>query len=162
RRVIILGSTGSIGVSCLDVIASLEDQFEAYGLSAHTGAEALYEQVSRWRPRYAVLTDPMAARKFAEQPLPSRTRFLQGVDGIGRMVADAEAEIAVTAIVGAAGLMGPWLALEAGKTVAVANKETLVMAGSLVMELAASRGARVLPVDSEHSAIFQALQAGQP
>ncbi|MBI3410398.1 MAG: 1-deoxy-D-xylulose-5-phosphate reductoisomerase [Planctomycetes bacterium] len=162
HRVVILGSTGSIGASCLDVIASLEDRFEAFGLSAHTSAEALYEQVQRWQPRYAVLTDPRAARNFAEQRLPSRTCFLQGVEGIGRMVADADADIVVTAIVGAAGLTGTWLALEAGKTVAVANKETLVMAGSLVMELAASRGARVLPVDSEHSAIFQALQAGQP
>src|SRR5262249_4186968 len=130
------------------------------GLSAHTSAEALYEQVQRWHPRYAVLTHQKAARKFAEQPLPTRTCFLQGADGVGRMVTDTDTDIVVTAVVGAAGLTVTWLALEAGKTVAVANKETLVMAGPLVMELAASRGARVLPVDSEHSAIFQALQAG--
>ena len=87
--------------------------------------------------------------------------LLRGPDGVARMVTDAEVDTVVTAIVGAAGLAGTWAALEAGKTVAVANKETLVMAGALVMELAARRGGRLLPVDSEHSAIFQAMQ-GSP
>jgi 1-deoxy-D-xylulose-5-phosphate reductoisomerase len=88
--------------------------------------------------------------------------LLHGEEGVATMVAHPEVDVVVTAIVGAAGLTGTWLALEAGKTVAVANKETLVMAGPLVMDLAARKGARVLPVDSEHSAIFQALQAGRP
>jgi 1-deoxy-D-xylulose-5-phosphate reductoisomerase len=86
---------------------------------------------------------------------------LRGLDGIKKMVSDPEVDVVVTAIVGAAGLMGTWTALEAGKTVAIANKETLVMAGPLVMDMAAKSGSRVLPVDSEHSAIFQAMQAGK-
>src|SRR5205814_7639781 len=82
-----------------------------------------------------------------------------GLDGIRRAVSDAETHVVVSAIVGAAGLTGTWAALEAGKTVALANKETLVMAGPLVMRLAAERGGKLLPVDSEHSAVFQALQS---
>src|SRR4029077_10610174 len=88
--------------------------------------------------------------------------LLDGEDGVARMVQAPEVDVVVTAIVGAAGLSGTMLALEAGKTVAVANKETLVMAGALVMDLASRTGARVLPVDSEHSAIFQAMSAGKP
>src|SRR4029077_12137719 len=87
--------------------------------------------------------------------------LLTGPEGIARMVADPEVDVVLSAIVGAAGLEGTWAALEAGKTVAVANKETLVMAGPLVMELAARKHATVLPVDSEHSAIFQAMQGGR-
>jgi 1-deoxy-D-xylulose-5-phosphate reductoisomerase len=157
--VVILGSTGSIGTSCLDVIDHLGDRFEVLGLSAHTSYEALRQQVKRWQPRYAVVTEPQGGWSCREN---SSTRFLAGVEGIGTMVVDPDVDIVVTAIVGSAGLTGTWLALEAGKTVAVANKETLVMAGPLVMELARERGARVLPVDSEHSAIFQALHAGRP
>ncbi len=161
RRVVVLGSTGSIGTSCLDVIDHLEDRLEAVGLSAHTSLELLQQQVERRQPRYVTVTDDKAARRFREITLPSGTRLLQGIDGVATMVKDPDVDVVVTAIVGSAGLMGTWLALEAGKTVAVANKETLVMAGPLVMDLAKRRGARVLPVDSEHSAIYQALQAGR-
>ena len=107
-------------------------------------------------------TDPQAARELARQTLPAGTRLLDGDDAIGVMVSDPAVDVVLTAIVGAAGLTGTWLALQAGKTVAVANKETLVMAGPLVMELAAAKKARILPVDSQHSAIFQAMQSGQP
>src|SRR5258708_27194332 len=101
------------------------------------------------------MTAPQAASKLEKQTLPASTRLLNDEDAIATMVRDPEVDIVLTAIVGAAGLTGTWLALEAGKTVAVANKETLVMAGQLVMELAEKNNARVLPVDSEHSAIFQ-------
>src|SRR5207302_3635468 len=114
----------------------------------------------RWQPRYVTVTDEHAAARFQAERLPGRSRILQGVDGIAEMVSDPEVDVVVAAIVGAAGLTGTWAALEAGKTVAVANKETLVMAGPLVMELAARRGGQLLPVDSEHSAIFQALRGG--
>jgi 1-deoxy-D-xylulose-5-phosphate reductoisomerase len=102
-----------------------------------------------------VLSDPDAAADPGL--LPPGTDLLRGEDGIVQLVTDPDVDVVVTAIVGAAGLTGTWAALEAGKTVAVANKETLVMAGPLVMELAARQGGRVLPVDSEHSAVFQAL-----
>jgi 1-deoxy-D-xylulose-5-phosphate reductoisomerase len=149
-----------VGNSCLDVIEALEDRLSAVGLSAHSSWEALCAQARRFRPRWVVLTDPEAARSLDPGALDGRTRLLTGVDGIAQMVSDPEVDVVVTAIVGSAGLTGTWAALEAGKTVAVANKETLVMAGPLVMDLAARRGADVLPVDSEHSAIFQAMRSG--
>jgi 1-deoxy-D-xylulose-5-phosphate reductoisomerase len=159
--VAVLGSTGSIGVNCLDVIGCLPDRLQAVGLSAHTSCELLVEQAGRCRPRWVTVTDPQAAGRVDPRCLPEGCQLLAGPDGITVMVADPAVDIVVTAIVGAAGLAGTWAALEAGKTVAVANKETLVMAGPLVMELAARRGALVLPVDSEHSAIFQAMRAGR-
>jgi len=162
RRVVVLGSTGSIGQNCLDVIEQLGDRLEVLGLSAHANRELLRDQAFRHQPRWVTLTDPDAAGAFDSHRLPSSTRLLFGADGIATMVTDPDVDIVVAAIVGAAGLAGTWAALEAGKTVAVANKETLVMAGPLVMELAAKRGGRVLPVDSEHSAVFQAMQCGRP
>jgi 1-deoxy-D-xylulose-5-phosphate reductoisomerase len=162
RRVVVLGSTGSIGVNCLDVIGCLPDRLEAVGLSAHTQWEALFDQAGQQRPHWVAVTDPAAAARADTARLPKGTRFLSGPDGIAAMVSHPAVDVVVTAIVGSAGLAGTWAALEAGKTVAVANKETLVMAGALVMELAARRGATVLPVDSEHSAIFQAMQSGRP
>ncbi len=155
-----LGSTGSIGTSTLDVISHLPDRLQTVGLSAHGSWPALFAQANRHRPRRVVVTDPEAARQLDRTKLDQGIELLTGPDGIARMVADPEVDIVLSAIVGAAGLEGTWAALEAGKTVAVANKETLVMAGPLVMELAARRNATILPVDSEHSAVFQALHSG--
>ena len=160
RRVVVLGSTGSIGTNCLDVIRQLSDRLQAVGLSAHSRTDLLTEQVRRFRPRWITVTDTEAARRIDRAQLGD-TELLFGSDGVAAMVSDPDVDVVVTAIVGAAGLAGTWAALEAGKTVAVANKETLVMAGPLVMELAARRNCRVLPVDSEHSAIFQAMPAGR-
>ncbi len=162
RRVVVLGSTGSIGTSCLDVIDRLGDRLEVLGLSAHASWEPLFEQAARYVPRWVTVTDPEISRQLDPGRLPGKTRLLSGEDGIATMVSDPAVDVVVTAIVGAAGLAGTLAALEAGKTVAVANKETLVMAGPLVMELAKRGGVRILPVDSEHSAIFQAMQAGRP
>jgi len=159
--VVVLGSTGSIGVNSLDVIEHLPERLTATGLSAHGRWQLLREQAIRHNPRYVAATSPDSFRQLRQAGLPAGTQLLEGVDGIAKMVSDPEVDIVLTAIVGAAGLTGTWLALEAGKTVAVANKETLVMAGPLVMELAARKNAQVLPVDSEHSAIFQAMQSGR-
>jgi 1-deoxy-D-xylulose-5-phosphate reductoisomerase len=155
-RLVVLGSTGSIGTSTLDVAAHLPHRLQVVGLSAHSRMEQLIEQAHRFHPRFVCLTDPDAGLDPAR--LPKGCEVLYGRDGVTRMVADEGVDTVVTAIVGAAGLEGTWAALEAGKTVAVANKETLVMAGPLVMELAARTGGRLIPVDSEHSAIFQAMQ----
>lgn len=160
RRVVVLGSTGSIGTNCLDVVSHLSDRLQAVGLSAHSSSDQIVEQARRFRPRWITLTDPAAARAIDRRTLGD-TELLIGAEGIARMVSDPDVDVVLTAIVGAAGLAGTWAALEAGKTVAVANKETLVMAGPLVMALAERKGCRVLPVDSEHSAIFQALSAGR-
>lgn len=162
RRVVILGSTGSIGQSALKVIEHLPDRLEAFGLSAHSRWKELIEQAFHYQPRYIAITDSRQFGDIAGQTMPPGTHMLQGEDAVAKLVSDPRVDVVLTAIVGAAGLTGTWLALEAGKTVAVANKETLVLAGPLVMELAAKKHARILPVDSEHSAIFQALQAGQP
>jgi 1-deoxy-D-xylulose-5-phosphate reductoisomerase len=161
RRVVVLGSTGSIGTNCLDVIEHLGDRLELLGLSAHANRELLLQQAVRHRPRWVTVTDPESMRDLDTSRLPRQTRLLFGGDGIATMVSDPDVDVVVAAIVGAAGLAGTWAALEAGKTVAVANKETLVMAGPLVTDLAARRGVRLLPVDSEHSAIFQAMQGGK-
>jgi 1-deoxy-D-xylulose-5-phosphate reductoisomerase len=159
--VVVLGSTGSIGTSTLDVISHLPQRLQTAGLSAHTGWEALFEQANRHRPRRVVVTDPDAAGRLDRGRLNPGIELLTGPEGVARMAADPEVDVVLSAIVGAAGLEGTWAALEAGKTVAVANKETLVMAGPLVMDLAAQRNATVLPVDSEHSAVFQALRGSR-
>ncbi len=160
RRVVVLGSTGSVGANCLDVIAALPGRLEVVGLSAHSSADTLARQAQQFRPRWVALTDPDAALPRGIR-LPPGMQVLRGVDGIRTMVSDPDVDVVVVAIVGAAGLAGTWAALEAGKTVAFANKETLVMAGAQVMDLARARGGRLLPVDSEHSAIFQALHCGR-
>jgi 1-deoxy-D-xylulose-5-phosphate reductoisomerase len=153
---VVLGATGSIGTSTLDVARHLKDRIEVVGLSAHNSVDLLLEQAHEFRPRFVCLTSPDT--RVSLSALPPGCQLLRGPEGVARMVTDAGVDTIVTAIVGAAGLEGTWAALEAGKTIAVANKETLVMAGPLVMALAANRGGRLLPVDSEHSAIFQALQ----
>jgi 1-deoxy-D-xylulose-5-phosphate reductoisomerase len=160
RKVVVLGSTGSIGTSTLDVIAHLPDRLQTVGLSAHGNTDLLLDQVARHRPRWVTLTDDARARQIDRTQLRD-TELLVGAEGVRRMVTDPDTDMVVSAIVGAAGLAGTWAALEAGKTVALANKETLVVAGPLVMRLARERGARLLPVDSEHSAVFQALNGSR-
>ncbi len=155
RRVVVLGSTGSIGTSTLDVARHLPDHIHVLGLSAHSSLDALVAQAREFRPRFVCVTGP---GDLPADALPRGTELLRGEDGLARMVTHPDADVVVSAIVGAAGLHGTWAALEAGKTVAVANKETLVMAGPLVTALARRTGGTLLPVDSEHSAIFQALR----
>ena len=160
-NIAVLGSTGSIGQSALSVIAASEGRLRAVALSAHTSTDLLARQAADVRPTWAVVTDAAAAERQDWSALPAGTALEVGTAALEAVVSRPEVDIVLAAIVGSAGLRSTWAALEAGKTVALANKETLVMAGSLVMALAARRGARILPVDSEHSAVFQALQAGQ-
>jgi 1-deoxy-D-xylulose-5-phosphate reductoisomerase len=166
KRVAILGSTGSIGRSTLAVIRdALGDYAEVVALAAGRNVELLAEQAREFRPRLAVLGGGDAAKNLA------RLRgLLDGVNGVESAAGDAalvraathpEADLVVSAIVGAAGLLPTLAALEAGKTVALANKEPMVMAGALMTAAAARSGARILPVDSEHSAVFQALHCGK-
>ena len=157
KRVVVLGATGSIGTNTLDVVRHLPDRLAVLGLTAHASWEQLAAQCREFRPRYAVLCDSEAFRAADRSAFPPETELLCGEDAVARVAADPDADIVVSAVVGAAGLRGTWAALEAGKTVALANKETLVVAGPLVTGLAARRGAKLLPVDSEHSAVFQAL-----
>lgn len=157
RRVAVLGSTGSIGTSTLSVVKHLRDRLRVVGLTAHRSLKKLVEQAHAARPRCVVVTDPAAARELTAHDLPAGTELLVGDAGLRSLVGRPDVDMVVSAVAGAVGLEGTWAALEAGKTVALANKETLVVAGPLVMALAEKRGACILPVDSEHSAIFQAL-----
>ncbi len=157
RRVALLGSTGSIGTSTLDVARHLPERVQIVGLAANSRWEQLAEQCRAFRPRIAVICDPEVFPQADRKLFPKETELLCGEAGVRRLVTDAGVDVVVSAVVGAAGLAGTWAALDAGKTVALANKETLVVGGPLVMELAAKRNAQLLPVDSEHSAIFQAL-----
>jgi 1-deoxy-D-xylulose-5-phosphate reductoisomerase len=157
RRVAVLGSTGSIGTSTLDVAAALPDRIQVAGLVANSKWAELAEQCRMFKPRVAILTDRAAFDAADKSAFPRETALQFGDDAVCRLASADDVDVVLSAVVGAAGLTGTWAALEAGKTVALANKETLVVGGSLVTELAAKRNARLLPVDSEHSAIFQAL-----
>lgn len=158
KRIAILGSTGSIGVSTLDVVNAMPDRLQVAGLCAHRNINLLLEQAHRYKPDFVVVTDDESSQQIDQHQLPAGTQLLRGPDAVVRMVQSPGVDVVVSAIVGAAGLEGTWAALEAGKKVALANKETLVVAGPLVMELARKKGTTLLPVDSEHSAIFQAMQ----
>ncbi len=162
-HIAVLGSTGSIGRSTLEVIQSSKGSLQAVALSAHGRTALLAEQARSVRPRWLIVTDAAKAAEVSwRQDLPPGVELRVGEAGLRQTVTDPEVDVVVAAIVGSAGLLGTWAALEAGKTVALANKETLVMAGPLVMRAGPADAAPAdLPVDSEHSAIFQALQAGR-
>ena len=157
KRVAVLGSTGSIGTSTLDVIRALPDRLALAGLAAHSKWEQLAEQCRAFKPPLAVVCDPAAFAAADRAAFPRETELLCGHDGVHRLATAADVDVVVSAVVGAAGLCGTWAALDAGKDVALANKESLVVAGPLVTELSAARGVKLFPVDSEHSAIAQAL-----
>jgi 1-deoxy-D-xylulose-5-phosphate reductoisomerase len=162
QRIAVLGSTGSIGTSCLDVIGALPDRLNLQGVAARSSWQLLGQQSERFAPRWAALSDASLKGVVPRSAFSSRTELLFGPEGIEQVAADPEVDTVISGIVGAAGLRGTWVALEAGKRVGIANKETLVVAGPLVMDLARQRGAKLIPVDSEHSAIYQALQSGKP
>jgi len=160
RKIAILGSTGSIGTNAIQVVNSL-DNYELFALSAHSKLQVLGEQVIANRPAFAVASDPETARK-STFPDVDETDSLIGHDHLETIASHPDVDVVLAAIVGAAGLRSTWAAIESGKQVALANKETLVVAGPLAMSLAKQRNATILPVDSEHSAIFQALNGENP
>lgn len=161
KNVAVLGSTGSVGCNTLAVIEASEGRLQACALSAHQRLADLEAQATQHRPRWLIASNSQASARYDWKLLPSETELMTGAEGIAEVVSKPEVDIVVAAIVGSAGLQGTWAALEAGKPVALANKETLVVAGAQVMELSKAKNAPILPVDSEHSAIFQALRAGQ-
>ncbi len=162
RRLAILGSTGSVGVSSLDVAAALKDRIEVVGLTAHRNLERLRTQCEQFHPRVAVVSDEtLATDGTLKTNWPSLTELAFGSDAIEDLARADDVDIVLAAILGAAGLKGTWAAVAAGKTVAIANKETLVVAGPLVMAESKRTGATLLPVDSEHNAVFQALACGR-
>ncbi|MDJ0783916.1 MAG: 1-deoxy-D-xylulose-5-phosphate reductoisomerase [Desulfosarcinaceae bacterium] len=154
----LLGATGSIGQSTLTIVAQFPELFTVSALAAHTRVELLADQIKRFRPQLAVVADKVHARRL-EELLPGGlpTEVLYGEDGYQMAAALEGVDMVVGAMVGAAGLKPTLAAIAAGKDIALANKETLVMAGEVVMGQVAAKGVRLLPVDSEHSAIFQSL-----
>ena len=156
KTISILGSTGSIGRQTLDVAEQLGLQVAA--ITAHASVERMEEQARKFRPALAVLTDEAAARDLAVRLQDTDTRVLGGFDALEEAATVPEADTVVTAVVGMVGLKPTLAAIQEKKRIALANKETLVCAGQLVMDAADAAGAEIVPVDSEHSAIFQCLQ----
>lgn len=161
-NVAILGSTGSIGRMTLEVLASLGEPYRAVSLAAETQTDRLAAQVAATGVSRVSVGSEKAARSLREAlPRASEVEILVGPAGLEALASDPEADIVLSAVVGGAGLPAALAAVRAGKRLALANKESLVMAGALVMGAAAESGAEVVPVDSEHSAIFQAMRAGR-
>ncbi len=159
RRVVILGSTGSIGTSALDVIRKNKRKFEVIALAAGTNVELLAQQVYEFRPRYIVVKSnyEIDRMKALLGNMDDAPQLLSGEDGYCRVASLPDVDVVLSAIVGAAGLLPTVRAVESGKVVALANKEAMVIAGSIIIPEAKRTGAVILPVDSEHNAIFQSL-----
>lgn len=160
KQIAILGSTGSIGTQTLDIVRN-NPELQVAALAAGSNAALLEKQVREFHPALAVLFEEAAARDLKERLADTQTRVAFGMEGLLEAAVLPEAEVLVTAIVGMIGIRPTIAAVSAGKTIALANKETLVCAGHLIMPLAQEKGVSILPVDSEHSAIFQALN-GEP
>ncbi|MCB1644506.1 MAG: 1-deoxy-D-xylulose-5-phosphate reductoisomerase [Pseudomonadales bacterium] len=160
--VTILGSTGSVGVSTLDVIARHPDKYRVFALSANHNVDELFRQCLVWSPEIAVMADPAAAGQLATalSAEGSATRVLAGAEALCEIAAHPGTDAVMAAIVGGAGLASSLAAVQAGKRMLLANKESLVMSGHLFMEAAHRSGADILPIDSEHNAIFQSMANG--
>src|ERR1022692_4610834 len=161
KNVVLLGSTGSIGTSPIKVAEDLPDQIRLLGLAAGNNVELLLEQTRKHRPAVISITGPAKARELRDT-LGTATEVHSGAEGLLKLATLPEADIVLIAIVGTAGLQPALAAIRAGKDIAVASKEILVMAGEIVMNEARRHGVRVLAVDSEHSAIFQCLDGKPP
>lgn len=161
-KVVILGATGSIGKSTLAVIAENAERYDIFALTANQNIALLYSQCLQFQPRYAVVVDPKAGADLREKlaSTQSKTEVLIGRQALVDVAADAEADIVVAAIVGAAGLLPTLAAVTQGKRVLLANKEALVMSGDLFMQAAQDSNATLLPVDSEHNALLQCMPSG--
>ena len=158
KQIAILGSTGSIGKQTLEVIAEHPDFFEVYAITAHRSADLLIQQARQFRPEVVVIADESLYKKVSDALSDLPIKVWAGADALCQVVEAEPIHIVVTAMVGFAGLRPTVSAIKAHKTIALANKETLVVAGGLIEQLVADNHVSILPVDSEHSAIFQCLQ----
>lgn len=158
KKIVILGSTGSIGTNALDIIAKFPDKFQAVGLTAGTNVEKLEEQIRTFSPAAAAMSDEAAAERLRARCKGLTTTILSGADGLRQVATMPDADLVISAIVGGAGLVPTLAAIEAGKFIALANKEPMVMAGRLMQDEARKHGVRIFPVDSEHSALFQSME----
>ncbi|RXZ76926.1 1-deoxy-D-xylulose-5-phosphate reductoisomerase [Paenibacillaceae bacterium] len=161
KKISILGSTGSVGTQTLDVIGHAEDQYEVVALAAGNNLALLAEQAARFRPKLVSVATAELAQAAASL-LPSGTKVVCGEEGLVEVAAHPDAELVVTAVMGSRGLRSTLAAIDEGKQIGLANKETLVTAGHIVMERARQKGVSILPIDSEHSALFQCLNGEDP
>lgn len=157
KKIAILGSTGSIGTQALEVIEEHADKFEVEVLTANSNADLLIAQALKFKPNTVVIVDETKFEKVSETLWEHDIKTFTGIDALAQVAAMQETDVVLTALVGYAGLLPTIKAIEAKKTIALANKETLVVAGELITKLAAQNGVHIYPVDSEHSAIFQCL-----
>ena len=165
-KLTVLGATGSIGLNTLEIVRQFPHKFKIEALSCRSSIERLVEQIKEFQPRLVCVDNSEQARELRETLRDvnsgTETKFVWGVEGLVQASSDPEVDLVVAGIVGAAGLQPTFSAVQAGKTVAVANKEPLVMAGELFVQTAYKTGAKLLPTDSEHNAIFQALHGESP
>ena len=161
RKIVLLGSTGSIGTQTLDVVRNNKEELTVVGIAANSSVDKVEEQVREFHPMYVAMFDEMAAKKLQKKISDLGIKVLSGMEGLLEIVSVPEADTVLTAVVGMIGIQPTIKAIEAGKDIALANKETLVCAGHIIMPLAKEKGVSILPVDSEHSAIFQSLN-GEP
>ena len=157
KNICILGATGSIGLSTLGVISLHPDKYKVFAISANTGWKKMFELCEKHKPTYAVLVDSDAAEHLHKQ-VPDGVTVLSGEKALAEVAAHKKTDSVMAAIVGSAGMSSTLAAAEAGKRIMLANKESLVLAGNLLISAAKKSGAELIPVDSEHSAIFQCLQ----
>ncbi len=160
KQLTILGATGSIGQSTLDIVARHPDRYALYALTANSNHQKMQQLCRRFEPALVVMRDADSAQRLAEAIADLSTEVLTGEAGLAEVAAASEVDVVVAAIVGAAGLLPTLAAVRAGKRILLANKEALVMAGALFMDEVQQHGAELLPVDSEHNAIFQCLPTG--
>ena len=158
KNIVLLGSTGSIGTQTLDVVRSYKEDLHVVALAAGSSVEMMEQQIREFLPSYAVMWSEEAAKDLKQRVSDLQVQVLTGMDGLLAISVLPEADVVLTAIVGMIGIRPTIAAIEAGKDIALANKETLVTAGHIIMPLAKEKGVSILPVDSEHSAIFQSLQ----
>lgn len=161
KNIVLLGSTGSIGTQTLDVVRSYKEDLHVVALAAGNSVEMMEQQIREFLPSYAVMWSEEAAKDLKQRVSDLQVQVLTGMDGLLAISVLPEADVVLTAIVGMIGIRPTIAAIEAGKDIALANKETLVTAGHIIMPLAKKHGVKILPVDSEHSAIFQSLN-GEP
>ena len=157
KNIVVLGSTGSIGTQTLDVVRNYSDRLSVVALAAGTNVDLMEKQIREFKPEYAVMWTEKAAEELKIKVADLPVTVLSGMDGLLEISVLEKADIVLTAVVGMIGIRPTIAAIEAGKDIALANKETLVCAGHIIMPLAAKKGVKILPVDSEHSAIFQSL-----
>ena len=157
NKIVLLGSTGSIGTQTLDIVRNYASDLQVVALAAGSNVALMEQQIREFMPKKAVMWSEEAAKALKEKVADLSVEVLTGMDGLLEIVTMEEADTVVTAIVGMIGIRPTIAAIESGKTIALANKETLVTAGHIIMPLAKEKGVKILPVDSEHSAIFQSM-----